>query len=231
MVGDAPSALLPMGPVEMRSKLMRRFVPALIASLVPAMAIAQGSYPERPVRLVVALAPGGPADTAARAFGPFLGQALGQSVIIENRPGASAIVGTSGRKGTRTSRRAARILILPEPISRMSWPPEIACHTVFPHFIMQVWAGAVAGAAGKCEDLSALDELADFDKYLTVVGVARHPFAIGDDDFEAIRSRLAMRVQAPTGGFDCPAHGCGDRCADIGRDVNRRVAGMKPLRD
>ena len=44
--------------------------------------------------MVVALAPGGPADTAARAFGPFLGKCLGQNVVIENRPGASAIVGT-----------------------------------------------------------------------------------------------------------------------------------------
>jgi tripartite-type tricarboxylate transporter receptor subunit TctC len=67
---------------------------ALIAWLVPAAAFAQASYPDRPIRLVVALAPGGPADTAARAFAPFLGKMLGQSVIIENRPGASAVVGT-----------------------------------------------------------------------------------------------------------------------------------------
>ena len=37
---------------------------------------------------------GGPADTAARTFGPFLSKVLGQNVVIENRPGASAIVGT-----------------------------------------------------------------------------------------------------------------------------------------
>jgi tripartite-type tricarboxylate transporter receptor subunit TctC len=65
-----------------------------MASLLSAPALAQGTYPERPIRLVVALAPGGPADTAARAFAPHLAQAVGQGVIVENRPGASAVVGT-----------------------------------------------------------------------------------------------------------------------------------------
>ena len=78
----------------MPGALTRRHALALLGSLVPSAALAQASYPERPVRLVVALAPGGPADTAARTFGPFLAQVLGQSVLIENRPGASAIVGT-----------------------------------------------------------------------------------------------------------------------------------------
>ncbi len=78
----------------MPAALTRRRALALMGSLVPSAALAQASFPERPVRLVVALAPGGPADTAARAFGPFLSQVLGQTVLIENRPGASAIVGT-----------------------------------------------------------------------------------------------------------------------------------------
>ncbi len=78
----------------MPTGLTRRRVLALTGSLVSAGAIAQETYPARPVRLVVALAPGGPADTAARAFGPFLSQVFGQNVVIENRPGASAIVGT-----------------------------------------------------------------------------------------------------------------------------------------
>jgi tripartite-type tricarboxylate transporter receptor subunit TctC len=78
----------------MPTELTRRLVLACTLSLLPAMAVAQGTYPEKTIRMVVALAPGGPADTAARAFGPFLGQVLGQPVIIENRPGASAVVGT-----------------------------------------------------------------------------------------------------------------------------------------
>ena len=70
----------------------RRSVLALIGSLAPAAAFA--AYPERPIKLVVALAPGGPADTAARLFAPYFSERLGQSVVIENRTGASSVVGT-----------------------------------------------------------------------------------------------------------------------------------------
>ena len=70
----------------------RRNVLALIGSLAPTVAF--GAYPERPVKLVVALAPGGPADTAARVFAPYFAEQLGQNVVIENRTGASSVVGT-----------------------------------------------------------------------------------------------------------------------------------------
>jgi tripartite-type tricarboxylate transporter receptor subunit TctC len=65
---------------------------ALIGALAPAAAFA--AYPDRPIKLVVALAPGGPADTAARVFAPYFSERLGQSVVIENRTGASSVVGT-----------------------------------------------------------------------------------------------------------------------------------------
>jgi tripartite-type tricarboxylate transporter receptor subunit TctC len=77
----------------MTTGLTRRHALALLGSLAPSAAFS-AAYPEKPVRLVVALAAGGPADTAARTFGPFLSKILGQNVLIENRPGASAIVGT-----------------------------------------------------------------------------------------------------------------------------------------
>ena len=77
----------------MPSALTRRRALALMGSLAPAAAFG-AAYPDRPVKLVVALAAGGPADTAARVFAPYLAEALGQSVFIENRTGASSVIGT-----------------------------------------------------------------------------------------------------------------------------------------
>ena len=50
------------------------------------------NYPNRPVRMVVALAAGGPTDTVARIFGARLAELLGQQVVIDNRPGAGGSV-------------------------------------------------------------------------------------------------------------------------------------------
>ncbi|HKA40254.1 MAG TPA: tripartite tricarboxylate transporter substrate binding protein [Burkholderiales bacterium] len=67
---------------------------ALVLGLaLPVGAPAQG-YPARPVRVVVPLVPGGNLDIVARAVGQRLGEGLGQQVIVENRPGASSLVGT-----------------------------------------------------------------------------------------------------------------------------------------
>ena len=63
---------------------------ALIGALVAAgLAQAQtSSYPDRPVRVIVAFVPGGATDTLARQISEDLGKALGQTIVVENRPGA-----------------------------------------------------------------------------------------------------------------------------------------------
>ncbi len=68
---------------------------ALLAWHLPCTAAAAvAGYPERPVRLIVPFAPGGGADIVARFVGQRLTEAWGQQVVIDNRGGASAMIGT-----------------------------------------------------------------------------------------------------------------------------------------
>ena len=55
---------------------------------------AQAPYPAKPIRMIVPLAAGGPSDTTARIVAPKIGEAIGQNVVVDNRPGASGIIGT-----------------------------------------------------------------------------------------------------------------------------------------
>ena len=55
---------------------------------------AAASYPSKPIRLIVPLAAGGPSDTMARTLAQKLGEVTRQNVIVDNRPGASGIIGT-----------------------------------------------------------------------------------------------------------------------------------------
>jgi tripartite-type tricarboxylate transporter receptor subunit TctC len=71
---------------------MKKIITALCGLLtLNGVALAQ-DYPTRPVRMIVAVPPGGPADTLARLVGPKLSDALGQIVVIDNRPGANGII-------------------------------------------------------------------------------------------------------------------------------------------
>lgn len=73
------------------------FAVGLGLAMLPMSAMAQGdTFPSKPFRLLVGFAPGGSNDIIARVIAPKLGEALGQQVIIENRPGASGNIAVDG---------------------------------------------------------------------------------------------------------------------------------------
>jgi tripartite-type tricarboxylate transporter receptor subunit TctC len=67
----------------------------MLAATALARAENPSAYPDRPIRLVVAFVPGGATDTLARQISNDLKEALGQSVVIENRPGAGGYIAWS----------------------------------------------------------------------------------------------------------------------------------------
>lgn len=74
-------------------KLLRALIP-VIAMFLAGTAVGKdaGSYPTRPISLVVPFAPGGGSDPLARGIGERLGHLLGQPVVVEYKPGANALI-------------------------------------------------------------------------------------------------------------------------------------------
>ena len=69
------------------------FAAAIVLALVQSGAANAQTYPVKPVRLIVPLAPGGGNDTLARFMAKQLTESIGQQVIVENRPGGGGLVG------------------------------------------------------------------------------------------------------------------------------------------
>ena len=66
----------------------------VLLALLPHVAPGQ-DYPARPIKIIVGFAPGGGVDTVARLVGQEMSKGLGQSVVIENRPGAAGTIGAT----------------------------------------------------------------------------------------------------------------------------------------
>lgn len=100
---------------------------AMAAAAMPATA--QGDYPSRPIHLVVGFPPGGSNDIVARILAPKFSEFIGASVVVENRPGANAIIGTdyvarSAPDGyTITLGSASPLAISPHTYSNMPFDP------------------------------------------------------------------------------------------------------------
>ena len=80
----------------MHKQLLPRFLAGLSGLAIACTAFAEdvAQYPSKPVTLVVPTAAAGGTDTTARLFAEELGKAMKQSFVVDNRPGASGIIGT-----------------------------------------------------------------------------------------------------------------------------------------
>lgn len=73
---------------------MKRVLALLSSLLFSAVAVAQGAYPTRPIRMIIPWPPGQATDLAGRLIAQELQKALGQPVVPDNRPGAGGTIGT-----------------------------------------------------------------------------------------------------------------------------------------
>ena len=75
----------------MPRSVIRLIIVAVVFACAPALA---QDFPNRPIKIIVPFAAGGPADVYARFIGVRLQEALGQPIVVEDRPGAGSIIGT-----------------------------------------------------------------------------------------------------------------------------------------
>lgn len=83
-----------MRDMRLSSVLSRRSLIAATAASLASPALGQGTWPSRPLRIVVPFGGGGGTDVTTRILAPRLQEILGQPVVIENRAGAGGVVGT-----------------------------------------------------------------------------------------------------------------------------------------
>ena len=79
-------------------RIIRTLSCAVVAGMLGAMpigAVAQSNYPNKPIRIIVGVAPGGLIDVTARLTAQYLSPRLGQPIVIENRPGANTTIGAN----------------------------------------------------------------------------------------------------------------------------------------
>ena len=73
----------------------RTFVASALSAVALPAYSQTGPWPNKPIRLVVPYAPGGTTDVVARVVAEYLGKRLGQNIIVDNKPGKGAMVGTA----------------------------------------------------------------------------------------------------------------------------------------
>jgi tripartite-type tricarboxylate transporter receptor subunit TctC len=125
----------------------RKLALALALTLASAAAAPADDYPTRPIRLIVPFAAGGAADSVARIIGKRVGDALGQTFVIEDRGGGGGIIGTELVKNadadgyTLLLGQSGPISINPGIYPKLSYDPErdfapITMTTSYPYIVV-----------------------------------------------------------------------------------------------
>ena len=126
---------------------MRKLLLALALSAATAVSVRADDYPSRPIRLIVPFAAGGAADSVARILGKRVGDALGQTFVIEDRGGGGGIIGTELVKNadadgyTLLLGQSGPISINPGIYTKLSYDPEkdfapITMTTSYPYVVV-----------------------------------------------------------------------------------------------
>ena len=133
-----------------------RVLAALVA-LGPAAALAQPAYPTKPITFVVTYPPGGGADLMARLLAPKMSEALGQPIVVDNKPGAAgqigaAFVAKAAPDGYTIMVDASSFAINPGLYPKLPFDPKafraVGIAALFPH-VAVVTPGFEAGSAAE----------------------------------------------------------------------------------
>src|SRR5205809_214494 len=97
----------------------------LLAGWLAAAASAWAQYPEKPIRLIVALPAGGPTDTIARIMAQKLGDSFGQQVFVENKPGAAGMIGSAESARSPADGYTMSMAVV-QDVTRPSFMPKVS---------------------------------------------------------------------------------------------------------
>ena len=136
-----------------------------VALLAPTTLLAQTDYPNRPVTLIVPYPPGGANDAIGRLIGQKLGEALGQPVIVDNKPGAGTTIGA-----------AAAAKAAPDGYTIVLG--SLASHAVSPHLIAKTGYDALQdfapiGLIGVAPTVATVNKESPFTTLASLVEAAK----------------------------------------------------------
>ena len=105
---------MPVSPFHPRRRLL---LAGAASALLPGLPVQASDWPQRPITLIVPFPTGGATDTLVRSLATLAARELGQTIVVDNKPGASGVLGAQQLVGARPD--GYTLAILPEPVFRL----------------------------------------------------------------------------------------------------------------